>query len=342
MVGDNCSSQKYICCQAPLYSTFADFWRMVYDFDVPCIFMLTDLIEKNIIKADRYWPSAGEKCIRYGRIWVKLKQVQKMDNYFVRNFVIWKDEEYDSEYSTSSSDSVVGISSNEESSLESSTCEAVSLSSGESSEESSIEEPENCKYVIQVHCKMWPDLGIPESTELMKNLMNELDLRKQDTSRPIVTHCSAGIGRTGTFVTAHIAVQRWLQGKSVSVKDVLMKLRNQRMGLIQSREQYYFVFKVVADIMKQKLGLIDPLQKNKLLNLNLGNVTPNRRRAISANRELIKPNRNNKENSEKPNHGRANNRRRRMRRFTYQPTRFIRKEKYFDNSSEEKDDENSA
>ena len=69
--------QLYICCQAPLANTFHDFWRMIWEQNVPLLVMLTNLIEKNQVKADQYWPDQIGEVRMYGRIKVKL--VSKKD-----------------------------------------------------------------------------------------------------------------------------------------------------------------------------------------------------------------------------------------------------------------------
>jgi protein tyrosine phosphatase len=61
---------EFITCQAPPPAAFADFWRMIWEQDVPLIFMLTQCVEKGKIKANPYWPK--QHCsVVYGDITVE-------------------------------------------------------------------------------------------------------------------------------------------------------------------------------------------------------------------------------------------------------------------------------
>jgi len=102
--GDVAFGQSYICSQAPLPSTFADFWRMIWEKECPVIVMLTNLIERNRVKAHTYWPTQIGERIKYGKIVIRLKrQTMRGDALCVRIFDIWKANTSESEDEASSS-----------------------------------------------------------------------------------------------------------------------------------------------------------------------------------------------------------------------------------------------
>lgn len=82
--------------------------------------------------------------------------------------------------------------------------------------------------------------------------------------QPIVVHCSAGIGRTGSFCAIDITLQRlraWAQQAPADLPENLINLpalvhtfRQQRMGMVQVYEQYVYCYKAVADELRQLLA----------------------------------------------------------------------------------------
>ena len=67
--------------------------------------------------------------------------------------------------------------------------------------------------------------------------------------KPIVAHCSAGLGRTGVFVTVHSRLECHRDKRRVDVEQCVSQLREQRSGMIQSEEQYRFCFEAIAEAL---------------------------------------------------------------------------------------------
>ena len=66
-----------------------------------------------------------------------------------------------------------------------------------------------------------------------------------DGSGPTIVHCSAGVGRTGTLLTLDIGIQGILQGDSkIDVLRIVSTLRQDRPGMVQTKDQYRFVHQV--------------------------------------------------------------------------------------------------
>lgn len=108
--------------------------------------------------------------------------------------------------------------------------------------------------ITQFHYVNWPDLGIPDSN-VFDRLLEEVEKHHPNTNpRPIVTHCSAGIGRTGTFVATHSArneirlrLNEGMDKDNISINFVedIVTMRSQRMGLVQTEEQLSAVKKAI-------------------------------------------------------------------------------------------------
>nr|NGX46621.1 hypothetical protein [Chlamydiota bacterium] len=78
-------------------------------------------------------------------------------------------------------------------------------------------------------------------------LMNRVD-RIPTRGAPIVVSCSAGVGRTGTFIVAHQIKQHVERGQPFKVNELLLDLRMQRFGSVQKKEQYATLFEVAEDL----------------------------------------------------------------------------------------------
>lgn len=107
------------------------------------------------------------------------------------------------------------------------------------------------REVIQFQYNTWPDFGIPSSPiaflQFLKQVRDSGALN--DDVGPAVVHCSAGIGRSGTFCLVDCClVLVDIEGENkVSVSELLLELRRFRMGLIQTPDQLFFSYKAIIE-----------------------------------------------------------------------------------------------
>eukprot|EP00250_Pteridium_aquilinum_P005303 c15418_g1_i2 orf=470-1588(+) len=92
----------------------------------------------------------------------------------------------------------------------------------------------------------WPDYGIPSSTVSVREMVKSL-YKVPSNFGPFVVHCSAGIGRTGTYCTIDHTLRRILLGDmtAVDLESTVRRFRQQRLGMVQTREQYAFCYTAV-------------------------------------------------------------------------------------------------
>ncbi|TKR94571.1 hypothetical protein L596_008836 [Steinernema carpocapsae] len=95
----------------------------------------------------------------------------------------------------------------------------------------------------------WPDHCPPESVSTCREI--RALIHKVYDKKPIIAHCSAGIGRTGTFVAIEMALHRilTLADASFTIPEIVKELREQRMKAIQNDQQYVFVYRSTIDIL---------------------------------------------------------------------------------------------
>ncbi|CAJ0944082.1 unnamed protein product, partial [Mesorhabditis belari] len=110
------------------------------------------------------------------------------------------------------------------------------------------------KEISQFHFKEWEDSKAPESREHLLDFVERI--RKTRNKGPILVHCSAGVGRTGVFIALYNLLCQ-LADPAVTHVDVfktVSKLREQRVRMVQTPEQYVTLYDTLeAAIQAQKI-----------------------------------------------------------------------------------------
>lgn len=115
------------------------------------------------------------------------------------------------------------------------------------------------REILHFHYTTWPDFGVPESPASFLNFLfkvRESGCLNSDQG-PVVVHCSAGIGRSGTFClvdTCLLLMSIRKDPSSVRIRDVLLEMRRHRMGLIQTADQLRFSYLAVIEGAKYIKG----------------------------------------------------------------------------------------
>ncbi|XP_028392948.1 tyrosine-protein phosphatase non-receptor type 23-like [Dendronephthya gigantea] len=104
----------------------------------------------------------------------------------------------------------------------------------------------------------WPDHGVPSNPSDFFTFMGHIYIRHlvidPDIKKPILLHCSAGVGRTGAFIVIYSAMREMYSGNGImDVQTLVKKLREKRKYMVQKKEQYEFCYKAILHSAEQFL-----------------------------------------------------------------------------------------
>lgn len=93
--------------------------------------------------------------------------------------------------------------------------------------------------VTQYHFIEWPDHGVPADKICMLSMIEKIRQSHSHDGPPLVVHCSAGVGRTGTFIVLDAMMDRMKSHSVLDIPQYLSKIRQQRMKLVQNEVFMY-------------------------------------------------------------------------------------------------------
>ncbi|XP_012995231.3 receptor-type tyrosine-protein phosphatase-like N isoform X3 [Esox lucius] len=104
------------------------------------------------------------------------------------------------------------------------------------------------RTLTQFHFLSWPAQGIPSSTRTLLDFRRKVNKCYRGRSCPIIVHCSDGTGRTGTYILIDMVLNRMAKGvKEIDIAATLEHVRDQRPGMVRTKDQFEFALTAVAE-----------------------------------------------------------------------------------------------
>ncbi|XP_039882654.1 receptor-type tyrosine-protein phosphatase zeta isoform X4 [Simochromis diagramma] len=199
----------YIAAQGPVRSSIEDFWRMIWEQNICIIVLISNLVEKGCRIYDQYWPLEVQE--EYGSFLVTVKSTKVLAYYTQRTFTIRK------------------------------------IQVKKSSQKGRAKEGANERTVTQYHYTQWPDTGVPDLALPFLCFIRKSSRARTDDMGPLMVHCSAGVGRTGTFIVLDSMLTQIQNEGSVNIMGFLKHIQTQRKCLVQTEEQYVFIHNALVE-----------------------------------------------------------------------------------------------
>ncbi|OQR73621.1 tyrosine-protein phosphatase non-receptor type 11-like [Tropilaelaps mercedesae] len=256
---DPTACKVYIATQGPLANTIEDFWHMVWQENCRVVVMTTKETERGKSKCVRYWPEKKREPVDYGSYSVETVTETSTGDYTLREL------------------------------------ELTEATSGER------------RRIYHFHFTAWPDHGVPSDPGCVLNFLEQVNAKQEEantankgrpvaesvnstdsisapstgtwnpsgTAGPIVVHCSAGIGRTGTFIVIDLIVdevKRRGLAVDIDILRTIRMLRRQRSGMVQTEAQYKFVYLAVQHFVDTQQQRLAAEHKYALLGRDYSNI----------------------------------------------------------------------
>ncbi|XP_078574744.1 receptor-type tyrosine-protein phosphatase S-like [Branchiostoma floridae x Branchiostoma japonicum] len=103
------------------------------------------------------------------------------------------------------------------------------------------------RTVTQFHFISWPDFGVPQSPLGMMKFIRRAKTSNPRGRGPIVVHCSAGVGRSGTFIAIEAMQEMMAAEGRVDVHGFIGQMRHNRHSMVQTVDQYVFIYRALLE-----------------------------------------------------------------------------------------------
>ncbi|XP_054280017.1 uncharacterized protein LOC128998066 isoform X2 [Macrosteles quadrilineatus] len=116
------------------------------------------------------------------------------------------------------------------------------------------------RTVCQFHYSAWPDHGVPPLVRPLLDMVRLVRDTQASETLPVLIHCSAGCGRTGTICAIDYVWGLLRAGKltkDFSLLTLVREMRRQRIAMVQTKEQYVLVHQAVRELFREQLRMID-------------------------------------------------------------------------------------
>jgi tyrosine-protein phosphatase non-receptor type 11 len=231
--------KSYIATQGCLQQTVVDFWRMIWQENCRIVVIATKLIERGKGKCAKYWPdksdNGGIKTLEIYRGTLTIQHILSIENtdYELREFELIRTD----------------------------------FQEGETVEER--QEVTSSRTIYQYHFTAWPDKWVPKDPGPVLSFLEDINDKQLQIADPgpIVVHCSAGIGRTGTFIVIDMILNQIKKHGldcEIDIQKTIQSVRSQRSGMVQTELQYKFVYLAVKHYIETSVRLAEEQRTQKM------------------------------------------------------------------------------
>ncbi|KAK7491298.1 hypothetical protein BaRGS_00017399, partial [Batillaria attramentaria] len=109
---------------------------------------------------------------------------------------------------------------------------------------------DNSRQVRHFHYKAWPDFGVPKNHSSLIRFVRTVREKLIKDGGPIIAHCSAGVGRSGTFIVLDHVLRLIKEKDEVDIFSIVYSLRRERVLMVQTEQQYKFIHECLSCVLE--------------------------------------------------------------------------------------------
>ncbi|XP_063962711.1 receptor-type tyrosine-protein phosphatase mu-like [Lytechinus pictus] len=212
-INDFRGDRAFIASQAPNTASLTAFWRMLWQENVATIIMVTNLIESGKDRCRQYWPKNPRTVEVIGDFSLFLVETEQFSDHIVRTVMVKR--------------------------------------TGDGLDDDDADEEK--RTITQYHYLSWPDMGVPEHYTTLINFTESVKkhhrrLQSAGHESPMLVHCSAGVGRTGTFICLYNMLDMMREEGKIDIFGFVSKMRDNRFKMVQTKEQYIFLYNALLEV----------------------------------------------------------------------------------------------
>ncbi|CAG0893051.1 unnamed protein product [Darwinula stevensoni] len=114
------------------------------------------------------------------------------------------------------------------------------------------------RIVRHFHFTTWPDFGVPDPPQTLVRFVRAFRERVGPEQKPIVVHCSAGVGRSGTFIALDRILQHIKKEDYVDIFGMVYEMRRERVWMVQTEQQYICIHQCLLAVLEGRENDIPP------------------------------------------------------------------------------------
>ncbi|CAG0891775.1 unnamed protein product, partial [Cyprideis torosa] len=238
------AKRVYISAQGCLPNTIWDFWRMVWQENARVVVMTTKEVERSRVSGNRPY----RRLNKQSQVQQKAVPINKCARYWAEDGASISGEGLKVKALTKTKHSDYLL-------------REFSLQLTSTAEE---------RRIFHYHFLAWPDHGVPADPGCVLNFLMDVntcldELPEEEKGGAVVVHCSAGIGRTGTFIVIDMLldmIKRQGLETEIDIQRTVLMVRSMRSGMVQTVAQYRFVYLAVQHFIETTCQRLEAEQKS--------------------------------------------------------------------------------